>query len=205
MIARIRGTLTEVGDAAAYIAVDGLTYEVLVPAFARGELPAIGALIDLHTIYYLEGGPAVANLVPRLLGFPQIADRELFLALTRIRGVSSRKALRAMQAPTATLAAAIERGDEAFLTSLPEIGKKTAAQIVSELRGKLGALAATRASAPIASGSPAQSLAVDVLVTWGDRRADAQRWVEQAVTEAPELAEVDDMVRAAYRVKQRMS
>lgn len=203
MIARLRGILADVTESSAFVNVDGLTYELLIPAFARTEMPRLGSEIEFHTVYYLEGGPAVANLVPRLLGFLTPPDREMFHALTRIRGVSTRKALRAMQTPTAALAAAIERGDEAFLTSLPEIGKKTAAQIVAELRGKVTALAAMVKTAPLQTITPAQSLAVDVLVTWGDRRADAQRFVEQAVAETPNMADVDDIVRAAYRVKQR--
>ena len=109
-----------------------------------------------------------------------------------------------MSVPCHQIAAAIENGDERLLTSLPEIGKRTAAQIVTELRGKMTEfLAPSTRPTPEAELTDAQLVAVDILVQWGDRRADAQRWVSEAVKAEPDLSGPDEIVRAAYRAKGR--
>ncbi len=213
MICRIKGQLAAIREDAVVLDRDGIGYEVMVPAFAAAELQrCLGQEITLHTVQYFEGNPAGANLIPRLVGFLSDSDRDFFNLFTKVKGISSRRALRVMSVPAAQLAAAIEQGDARLLTTLPEIGKKTAAQIIAELQGKLQAFlagAAGRTAGVSAAGFPltgeltqAQRIAVEILVQWGDRRADAQRWVAAAVEADSALAEPDDIVRAAYRVKQ---
>lgn len=206
MICRLRGKLASVDETRALVDAGPVTYEVLVPGAAQVELSAtVGREIELETIEYLEGNPAGSHFVPRLVGFVRPSDRKFFGLLTKVKGVSMRKALRMMSAPTPQIAAAIERGDERLLTGLPEVGKKTAQQIIGELRGK-----ARDFTAEESPGTPertvvlseAQRLAADVLVAWGDRRFDAERWVAEAVEAGAGNGQVDEIVRAAYRVKQ---
>lgn len=208
MISRLRGRVVAGHEHSVEIERGGLVLEVFVPAYSLPALVGSTGEVELFTVFYLEGSPAGGNLTPRLLGFVNESDRAFFELFTRVKGVSMRRALRAMQAPTHLIAAAIERGDEKFLTSLPEIGKKTAAQIITDLRGELHlftavAVGQTGRDASIPTLSDAQRLALDIIVQWGDRRADAQQWVAIAVEEDPTLAEPDAIVRAAYRVKQR--
>jgi Holliday junction DNA helicase RuvA len=202
MICRLTGRVVGLQGDAVVLELAGVAYEVMVPAAAAPDLAQrIGQELTLYTVQYFEGNPAGANLIPRLVGFPSPADREFFQLFTRVKGISTRRALRAMSLPTAQLAAAIERGDVRLLTSLPEIGKKTAAQIIADLRGELPAIAATAGVAAPLEFTTAQRLAIDILVKWGDRRADVQQWVAAAVERDPTLSEPDAIVRAAYRVK----
>jgi len=203
MICRITGRVVSVTDQAVTVEVGGLCYEVLVPA---SSVPDLQRLTDnevtLFTIEYLDGNPALGNLVPRLVGFLAESDREFYHELNKVKGVSTRKALRAMAVPAHQFAAAIENGDERFLGNLPEIGKRTAAQTIAQLRGKVQRfLAPAAAPLPIGELTNAQRIALDILVQWGDRRADAQRWIAAAVEQSPKLNEPDEIVRAAYRIK----
>lgn len=205
MICRLTGQLVGFTDGAVMLQIGGVCYEVLVPPLLVESLSdAPGRELTLHTLQYLEGSPAGNQLIPRLIGFATEQDRDFFLALLRVRGLSTRRALRAMRLPTPAIAAAIEHGDLALLTSLPEIGRKTAQAMLNELRGSL---AAFMQGAPAQTSEPEltepQRLAVEILVQWGDRRADAQRWVQAAVRQDPSLTEPQDIVRAAYRVKQQ--
>lgn len=204
MICRITGRVEEVNAEAAVLGVNGLAYEVLIPAAAAMDLSQMrGEEITLHTLEYFEGNPAGSNLTPRLVGFVSAADRAFFQRLTRVKGISIRRGLRAISVPVAQIAAAIEQGDVRLLTGLPEIGKKTATTIVSEMQGDLDAFldATTQPAATPPRLSDAQRLAVEILAQWGDRRADAEQWVAAAVTQNASLAETDDIVRAAYKVK----
>lgn len=206
MICRIRGDVLEVSESAAVVEVGGVAYEVLVPALALAELAAArGRSVTLHTVQYFEGNLAVSHLTPRLIGFVDPLDRAFFNEFTKVKGISMRRALRAMNMPVAQLAAAIERGDQQLLTTLPEIGRKTAAQIIAELGGKLGAFVSTAGDGAGRRLPPelssAQRIALDIIVGWGDRRADAERWVAAALEAEPALERPDAIVRAAYRVK----
>jgi Holliday junction DNA helicase RuvA len=181
-----------------------LSYEVMVSTATAGDLARlVGGEASLFTVQYFEGNPAGAHLIPRLIGFLSPADREFFTLFTKVKGISNRRALRAMGLPVHQLAAAIERGDVRLLTTLPEIGKKTAAQIVSELQGRVQRfLEPSAAPVPMAEMTEAQRVALEILVQWGDRRADAQRWIAAAVQADPSLAEPDAIVRAAYRARE---
>lgn len=204
MICRLTGSVVELGESAVVLDVGGVCYEVFVPAAALPELQSmVGRTIALHTLQYLEGSLGGANLTPRLIGFLTSAERAFFNELVRVKGVSTRKALRSMKVPVPMYAAAIARGDEKFLSSLPEIGKKTAAQMVAELAERVAPfMAASTPAAPAAPLSEAQELALQIIVQWGDRPADAQRWIAAAVEANPGLSNVDELVRAAYRAKQ---
>lgn len=205
MIARITGRLAALDDEHATLDCDHVSYEVLVPASVLQQLADhAGEAVSLHTIQYLEGNPAGANLIPRLIGFLTPLERAFFRQFTRVKGISYRKALRAMALPIPQLASAIAQGDARLLTSLPEIGKKTATQIISDLRDQMEPfLDLAEAPAPPARLTDAQQTALEILVQWGDRRADAERWVAIVAEEDADLNEPEDIVRAAYRVKER--
>ena len=107
-----------------------------------------------------------------------------------------------MSVPAHQIAWAVENGDERTLASLPELGKRTATQVIAQLRGKLARFVTPAAvPAPMAELTDVQRIALEILVHWGDRRADAQRWLAAAVAAEPELREPEEIVRAVYRVK----
>ena len=203
MICRLTGRIVATGERAVELEVGGLCYEVLVPASALADLRRLsGNEVTLFTVQYLDGNPGMGNLVPRIVGFLSESDREFFSAFVKVKNVGMRKALRSMAAPAHQIAAAIENRDERFLASLPEIGKRTSAQIIAQLSGKVQRFVQPEA-APLAMSelTAAQRIALDILIQWGDRRADAQRWIAHDVETDPKLAEPDDIVRAAYKAK----
>lgn len=205
MICGLTGRIAAVGDDAAIIENGALAYQVLVPRASLAELQKrVGDEITLFTQQYIEGNPNTGNLIPRIVGFLTESERDFFNTLVKVKGISTRKALRAMSLPAYQIAAAIEHGDEKLLASLPEIGRRTAAQIVAQLRGKMQPFLVPSALPPMtAEMDDAQKVALQILVQWGDRRADAQSWIARAVLENDELREPDEIVRAAYRLKQR--
>jgi len=204
VICRLTGRVAAVTGEAVVLELGGVCYEVLVPASAVAELEALaGEEITLHTIEYFEGNPAGSHLVPRIIGFLSATDRAFFNQFTKVKGISIRRGLRAMGVPTGQLADAIERGDARMLMSLPEVGKKTAGQIIADLQGKLHDFVEAGPATPAGTKlTDAQQVAASILVQWGDRRADAEHWIAAAVEADPALSEPDAIVRAAYRAKE---
>jgi len=205
MLVRISGMLSEVGEEQVVVERDGLAYEVFVPRYTIGTLGGQrGQPVTLHTMQYLEGSPGGGNLIPRLIGFLDPSDRAFFEQFTTVKGVGIRRGLRALVEPVPRVARDIEQGDLKALARLPGIGPRMAQQIVAELRGKLALFArgAAAASESAAAGmNRPQRDAIELLVAWGDSRADAADWIQRAAQSHPDLVEVEEWVKAAYRVK----
>ena len=205
MIARITGRLEELSPGSALVdAGGGIWYEVLVPACDAERLSRrVGQEVSLHTIHYVEGDPAHGGQTPRLIGFLSAADRDFFRVFTTVKGIGNKRALRALARPIAQIAAAIQAKDARFLVELPEIGKRTAEQIIAELHGKVEKFAGAEAAAASAAGALPQPAAeaVAVLVQLGERRPDAQALVERVLAAEPGLASPEAIIQRAYRMK----
>lgn len=209
MIARLTGTLAEVADTHAIVDLDGIGYQVLICGYAVAELTAKrGERVTFHTMQYLEGSSAGGNMIPRLVGFLRPEDRAFFERFITVKNIGVRKALKALTIPTGEMAAAIENGDAKFLSKLPGIGARAADQIIAELKGKLTCFALDHAvSQPIhnvVTWTPAQADAIEVMVALGEKRSDAERWLERAIQAYPDTQSADDWVRVAYRIRTGM-
>jgi Holliday junction DNA helicase RuvA len=199
MIARIEGVLEEVVDGVAEVRVgDGIMYALLVPACDAAELTMRqGTRVSFFTLHYLEGQGQGSHFVPRLIGFSSREQRAFFELLTTVKGIGNRKALRAMQVSHGRMAEAIASGDAKFLSTLPEIGKRTAESTIVELKGKLDPFlkdpSATRRA--LASAMPAVAVAAaplagpaadaeEAMVQLGLQRAQARTAIERVLAKS---------------------
>jgi len=214
MIARVHGTLESITAGAAHVALgDGLTYEVLLPAYAAARLGAsIGSAITLHTLHYLEGASQGSSFIPRLAGFLSVSDRAFFELLVSVKGIGPRKALRAMTMDSGAIAGAIADRDVKTLQSLPEIGRRTAETIVASLHGKVdrfvsgavyGGAKPTGADGEVAT-APARTAAreaLEILLQLGENRTQAVNWIDDVLTRKPDLTDAQQIVTEVLRVK----
>ena len=205
MIVRLTGTLVDVSEETVVVERDGLAREVLVPQFAVAELAAHrGQIVTLHTTEFYEGNHSSGSLVPRMLGFLHLEDRDFFSRFVGVKGIGPRKALKALCEPVRRIATWIESGDAKALSRLPGIGSRAAELIVASLKGKMDDLAIGGTEVgDVKTGqfTEAQRDAVEILVAWGDPRGDAERWLERAAQLDPEVGGADEWVRLAYKVK----
>lgn len=206
MIARINGIIEAVNDESVLVTVGDLTYELHVPAVDLPHLQAnMGQRSMFFTLEYIEGNASFGQLAPRLLGFLRQDDKAFFQKFITVKGIGPRRALRALTAPVGQIAAAICRKDTKFLTSLPEIGKRTAEQVIAELSGKVDHFATGGAGGPTSGAAVERpdelQQAITALVSLGERRAEAENWVDRVCRADPTLKKTADIVRAAYRLK----
>ncbi len=84
---------------------------------------------------------AVREDAHTLYGFTSLEQREMFRKLIQVSGIGPKGALAILASGSPMhVIQAIEMEDEAFLVKFPGVGKKTARQMILDLKGKLGAL-----------------------------------------------------------------
>ena len=175
---------------------------MLIPEFVRRQLQnRLGESISLHTIEYLEGNPAQGRLVPRIVGFQTIVEREFFELFCSVDGVGVRKALRAMVRPVQEVAASIEEQDVKGLSALPGIGPATAERIIAKLRRKVPkfALLVSEAVSAATDGKPdVVSETFEVLRELGHSEADARRLLDAAVGTKKKFKDVQALIQLVY-------
>lgn len=132
MIRGIRGLLQEIGLDWVMVGIGGVTVRVFVPSSVIDGLGVIGSEIHLHT--HLQSREDGLNLY----GFTSSKTLVLFESLLGISGIGPRLALAILTSfNPEDLKLAIASGDETSLAKAPGVGKRTAARIILELRGKL--------------------------------------------------------------------
>ena len=140
MISFLRGVVAEVSAANLVIDVNGIGYNVIVT-------PAVLQSAKKDTEISLQVVLVVREESMTLYGFANLEERKLFELLQTVNGVGPKLALTILAATTSeNLADAISQGDEAALTRIPGVGKKSAARLILELSDKFGKHHPTKAA-----------------------------------------------------------
>jgi holliday junction DNA helicase RuvA len=160
MITSIHGTLEAARPDHAILRVGGFGIRVFAPALTLQRLNESGMEVTLHTHFHVrEDGMA-------LYGFSGEEERDAFELLIAINGVGPRVALALLSVMDArALYRAIAEDDQQRLALAPGVGKKLAARLVLELKGKLPATALVGAGDGLgpASGSGPARISAEVL------------------------------------------
>ncbi len=205
MIARIEGKLVKLDTDSALVLVGPVGYEVMLASYCVSALSGkVGSDITLCTMEYYEGTPGGGNLMPRMIGFLNAGERDFFTKYISVKGIGVKKGLRSLSIPIATIAAAIENGDDKILISLPSIGRRMAQQIIAELKGKLQtfAVGAESGRSMEAEFKPFQIEALEVLIAWGEKRNEAMELIELASRKHPDINSAEALVPLVYRLQQ---
>lgn len=129
----IKGIITRVTPEYITLEQGGIGWQIMTPnpyAFHQTE--------EIQQVFtYLH----VREDVQWLIGFKSLEQRELFKKLITVSGIGPKGALAILASGIPSqVVSAIEREDEAFLVQFPGVGKKTARQIILDLKGKFGDL-----------------------------------------------------------------
>jgi Holliday junction DNA helicase RuvA len=133
MIASLHGKLESLGSDWAIINVQGIGFQVYLPASTLSILGTRGEDVYLHTHLHLREDSVT------LYGFATTGDRELFQLLLSVSGIGPKLALAilsTMSMEQVSLAISTENVD--MLTMVPGIGKKIASRLILELKDKIG-------------------------------------------------------------------
>ncbi|TAK36806.1 MAG: Holliday junction branch migration protein RuvA [Chloroflexota bacterium] len=132
MIAGLAGILEDRGTDALVINVGGVSYRVYAPLSTLSAVGEIGSSVRVRTHLHVRED----NLT--LYGFATERERELFELLIGVNGIGPKAALGLLSVlDPDKLVSAVMAEDVALLTRVPGIGRKTAARLILELKGKL--------------------------------------------------------------------
>jgi Holliday junction DNA helicase RuvA len=199
VITSIQGILVSAAPLRAVVELNGLGYEVNLPATTADRLPPPGGQVKLHTfVIYREDAQT-------LYGFATSAERDFFrLMIENVTGVGPKVALGIMsRLSLPLLMGAIGAGDVATLAQCPGIGRKTAERLVIELKAKVGGTV----GAPLGIGGESESNsgrnesphrdAVAALISLGYKTADADQAVRRAALALGPEAATEALIKQA--------
>jgi len=132
MLVGLEGILESRGVDFAVLKVGSVSFEVHVSTSTLNRLGAVGDRVYLYTHLYVRED----NL--SVYGFASTEEQQLFKHLISVSGIGPKAALGLLSTfSPEQLASAIIGGNEGLISQVPGIGKKTAARIILELKGKL--------------------------------------------------------------------
>lgn len=192
MIAYVKGTLMTIQEQSVIVDVSGIGYEVICAnpfAFQK----SVSEDILIHTYYH------VRDDAHQLYGFANEDEKYLFEKLISVSGIGPKSAITILgSVDVPQFIAAVEQEDEKYLTQFPGVGKKTARQIILDLKGKLTTLVTFESASNQGQQVKDMSYLNDVkeaLLALGYTEKEIQSVIPQLMDEATD--ETDVLVRKA--------
>jgi len=204
MIAHIHGILKQRKESRLFIDVQGLVYEVLVPAAVMRVIEQDhlkeGDPIGLVTFHYHQMEPSRST--PVLIGFLKEIEREFFEKFITVSGVGPRAACKALSLPISVISRAIDEADQSLLESLPGIGSQRAKEIIAKLQGKVGKFGLIQdqelpKAKELEGDIPTE--AVEVLLQLQYKRQEAQAMIREALSKMPHPKSAEELLNEVYR------
>ncbi|HDD6181808.1 TPA: Holliday junction branch migration protein RuvA [Staphylococcus aureus] len=131
MYAYVKGKLTHLYPTHVVVETAGVGYEIQTPNSYRFQKHLDHEVLIRTSLIVRED----AQL---LYGFSSEEEKDMFLSLIKVTGIGPKSALAILATSTPNeVKRAIENENDTYLTKFPGIGKKTARQIVLDLKGKV--------------------------------------------------------------------
>jgi holliday junction DNA helicase RuvA len=188
MIAGLRGRLESKLADALLIDVGGVIFRVNTSAATLDDVGGVGEEVRVVTHLFVREDQMT------LYGFATADELRLFETLIGVTGVGPRLATAILShVRLDRLTAAINGEDATLLATVPGVGKKTAARLILELRGKLVS------TGPVGGppATPEDREVLDALRSLGYTTAEAQTAIARLPKESGQA--VEERVVAALR------
>ena len=188
MIGRIQGILVQKNPPRIVVDCQGVGYEIDVPMSTLYQLPELGTQVTLLTHFLVREDAQL------LFGFASETEREAFRCLIKISGVGARTALSILSGMSVPeIAQAVLMQEAARLTTIPGIGKKTAARLRLELKGKFGTMRTAIPGVTVKQEVSTEILQALLALGYSDKEAVL------AIKQIPTDVTVSDGIRAALK------
>ena len=171
---------------------------IVKPDFIVVDVNGVGYKVFSPSPYAYQEGQKVRVFIEQIVrdtgvtlyGFQTEDDKGLFLKLLSVSGIGPKSALAIMASEDSnSLAEAIEQGEVKYLTRFPGVGKKTASQIVLDLKGKLGDYVKKANKEALAEATPELNDALLALLALGYTKKEVDRITPALIEEEKTTAD----------------
>lgn len=197
MIGFLKGILEAVYEDRVIIDVNGIGFNVSMPASQLEMLDPMGSDVKVYT--YM----AVREDAMQLYGFITADSLELFKMLIQVNGIGPKGALALLSSmSTEDLRYAIISGDAKTISKAPGIGAKTAQRLIIDLKDRvsvrdmLNVYSTGRTDPAKTEQGTARSEAVEALTALGYSSSEALRAVKESG--ADDDADVETIIKLAF-------
>ena len=193
MIAYLKGDFVYKSPTVVHVDVNGVGYEVLISLNTYSKIQNLDKGI-LHTCLLIRED---AHL---LIGFFDMAEKEMFLYLISVSGIgaTSARVMLSYMKPE-ELARAIITGDSRTLEGIKGIGKKTAERMVLELKDKLSKHSGSSNISPLKYNT-LHADALNALMALGIARNTADQAVQKVIQTDPSITSIEDVIKRALKI-----
>ncbi|MCY6990652.1 Holliday junction branch migration protein RuvA [Staphylococcus argensis] len=198
MYAYIKGTLTQLFPTHVVVEVQGgVGYEIQTPNSYRFQRH-LDQEVTIYTSLIVREDSQL------LYGFHDEEEKSMFLSLIKVTGIGPKSAIAILASSSPNdVKRAIENENDAYLTQFPGIGKKTARQIVLDLKGKVEITDESQMDLlqPTASQDESQTIVKEALLALealGYSKRELKKVEKKLAAETPDS--VDDAVRQGLQM-----
>jgi Holliday junction DNA helicase RuvA len=200
MFSRISGRLVEREGENIVLDCGGLGYTVILPPCVQEKVAAVAGervTLEIHSVLNMDGNTGHFSYY----GFTNAVEREFFEALISVASIGPRSAARAFSQPMSAIAGAIDRGDHAYLKTLPGIGQQKARDIVAKLQGKVTRFLLIQDAPPAAPSTMPDfaSEALAVLLQLEYKKPEAEAMIRETLDDAPAVTDAEALLAEIYR------
>ena len=208
MIGRLQGLLLVKDDNEILLDVQGVGYEVEVPASTLVLLPEPGSNIVLYTHF------VVREDAQHLYGFIDLRERSLFRLLIKVNGVGPKLALGVLShMESGKFVSSVMSDDVNALVKIPGVGRKTAERLIIEMRDRLKVWEleygkAQAATTPQVARTDSLQEAESALISLGYKPLEASRAIVHAASSLEtgnQPQSTEQLIRLALRNLGRVS
>jgi Holliday junction DNA helicase RuvA len=197
MIAYVKGRLVEKGVDHVVVECHGIGYALKVSASTLASLDSEACELLAHYNVTVDVRSGASS--HQLFGFATRQEKELFIQLISVSGVSSTLAMTILSAyPAQQLASSILHGDDALLRSVKGIGPKLAQRVVMELGEKVTLPEGISGDIPV-QGNMAKSEALAALCSLGFDKAKAERTLNALLESSDAPMAVEELIKQSLK------
>ncbi len=197
MIASLTGILKSKTPTEILIDVNGVGYSVSIPVSTYGKLGQVNSIAVVLTYLHVRDDGM------QLYGFATEEERSLFKLLISISGIGPKIAQAILSGTSvAELKNHILNNNISALTTIPNVGRKTAERLVLELKDKITKIEPSKTTAQPTSGEKenARVEALMALTSLGFNRAAAEKAIRVALSETDGVdLSVEELIKRALR------
>jgi len=200
LISYLEGKIQRIYDDRIILLVNGIGYEILIPAYLLEEIRRTTKHDDTLSLY-ISYNQTERQPKPILVGFKNELEKDFFELFISVEDIGPQAAIRAITMPIREIARYIEEKDIKGLRQLKGIGERKAEKIVATLKGRVAKYALLPEKEEIVRAvRDFRKEVEDVLVSQlGHKVHEARQMITDALERNPKISSSEELFEEVYR------